>query len=590
MKRLPLWVLIGSSGPGHRLPGHRGTGSCSSPRPFTAFRDRPGHPGVTHEKPGLHAPQLLRGLAYRALGVVAPGHDDTHVSPVVSGVRMRRLVAAIPSLLLCLAGTLRAQQCPDGSPPPCAGAAAPARPAPRSIAVLTFENTTRDTSAQYLAEGLADQIATRLGGVARLTTISRTAVRRLRSPEQLSVQQIGRTLNAAYLVSGSVRAAGGRVRVNVEAVRAATGEAVWSDAYDRASEDLIGLEEAIGTEVAAGVAGRLSPQERRALGSRVTANGRAYEQFLRGNVLLARRSTTALRDAIAAYQAATAADPDFADAYGRLVYAYALCANWACGVDSLLTLSRRASTRALRLNPRSSDAWMGRAYSLAMWSGGAGVAGDDSLPAALAAFRRAVELNPRNDEAWHQYGYALGLVSDSASLDALRRALAVDPARAITYHDLSTTYYHMGRNDRALATIDSAVALDPDGPFRSWRVLYRLTASDTAGAVADARLTPGLLFGPAVLAAFAHDSAAVRAMEATVAQPTCTSVAAMTSPMYLLWTSRREQAVQHFLRCGPSLWTRWVLRLPVYAPLADDPRIQALRAEMERILARARWR
>jgi len=458
--------------------------------------------------------------------------------------------------------------------------------------VLTFENTTRDTSAQYLAEGLADQVFTRLGGVARLTMISRTAVRRLRSPEQLSVQQLGRSLNTAYLVSGSIRAAGGRVRVNVEALRAATGEVVWSDAYDRTSDDLIGIEEAIATEVAAGVAGRLSPQERRALGSWMTASSRAYEQFLRGNVLLARRSPAALRDAISAYQAATAADSGFADAYGRLAYAHALCWLWTCRSDgdSLLGLSRQAATRALRLNPRSSDAWMGRGMLLADLAVGAGVAGDDTLLTALAAFERAVELNPRNDEAWHQYGYTLGFVSDSASLDALRRALALDPARAITYHDLSLTYYVMGRNDRALATVDSAVALDPDGPFHAWRAVYRLAAGDTAGAVADARLTPGSWISTAVLAVFGHDSAAVRAIEARAVPPTCTDEDAGASSMYPLWTGRREQAVQHFLRCGPSLYTRWSLRFLVFAPLADDRRIQALRAETERILAQARWR
>ena len=486
----------------------------------------------------------------------------------------------------------RAQQCPDGSAPPCAGAAVPARPAPNSVAVLTFENSSRDTSAEYLAEGLADQISTRLGGVARLTMISRTAVRRLRSPEQLSVQQIGRSLYAAYLVNGTIRAAGGRVRVNVEAVRAATGEAVWSEVYDRASDDLIGLEEAIATEVAAGVAGRLSPQERRVLQSRVTANSRAYEQFLRGNVLLARRSAGALQGAIAAYQASIAADQDFADAYARLAYALALCWSWQCRSDgdSLPGLSRQASTRALRLDPRSSDAWMGRAYLLAVWAFYAGVAGDDTLLASLPAFRRAVELNPRNDEAWHQYGATLAVVSDSASLDALRRALALDPVRAVTYHDVSWTYYLMGRNDRALATIDSAVALEPDGPFRNVRVVYRLTAGDTPGAVADARLTPGWVWSPAVLAVFGHDSAAVRAMEARVEQPTCAGAASPVNPLYLLWTGRREQAVQWLLQCGPSLWTRWTLRLPILATLSDDPRLQALRAETERILARARWR
>jgi tetratricopeptide (TPR) repeat protein len=337
------------------------------------------------------------------------------------------------------------------------------------------------------------------------------------------------------------------------------------------------------------VAGRLSPQERSVLGSRVTANSHAYEQFLRGNVLLARRTATAQRDAITAYQAATEADPAFADAYGRLAYAYALCQLWGCRTDrdALLGLAREASNHALRLNPRSSDAWMGRAYLLTQWARGASVHGDDSLLASLAAFHRAVELNPRNDEAWHQYGATLSQVSDSASIDALRRALALDPARAITYQDLSLTYYLMGRNDRALAIIDSAVALDPDGPFRGVRALYRLTAGDTTGAVADARLVPRVMYNPTILAVFAHDSEATRAAESAALAPGECDVFSAT---YLHWTSRHEQAVQRLLACGPSLLIRWSLRAPILASLVADPRIQALRAESDSIVARAHWR
>ena len=313
----------------------------------------------------------------------------------------RGLLVAALGVWAC--ARLAAAQCPDGTPPPCA----PQRraPAPNSVAVLTFENVTRDTSAQYLAEGLADQIATRLGGVARLTVISRSAVRRLHNPEQQSIQQLGRTLSAAYLVSGALRAASGRVRVNVEAVRAATGEAVWSQAYDRTSDDLIGLEEAIAVEVAAGVAGRLSPEERHALAGRVTTSSAAYEQFLRGNVLLARRTPASIDGAITAYRAATEADTGFADAYGRLAYAYAEKAQWLWEppnhalTDSLLMVARQATARGLHLNIRSSDVWMGRAYTLAFWFQREWVStpqrrdADDSLFASLRAFSRAVELN-----------------------------------------------------------------------------------------------------------------------------------------------------------------------------------------------------
>jgi len=498
-----------------------------------------------------------------------------------------RITVILAALGVLAFARLAPAQCPDGTPPPCSRSAPPAR----SIAVLTFENVTRDTSAQYLAEGLADQIFTRLGSVARLTMVSRTAVRRLRNVDQLSVQQIGHALNAAFLVNGTIQATGGRVRVNVEALRAATGAAVWSEAYDRASDDLIGLEEAIATEVAAGVAGRLSPQERRALTSRLTASSRAYEQFLRGNVLLGRRTRASLEGAIAAYQAATTSDSGLAEAYGRLAYALALCGYWEwCGnVASFITPAQASAARALRLSPRSSDAWMGRGLTLALWSQLPNAGGDDSLPAALAAFRRAVALNPHNDEAWHQYGFTLSLISDSASLDAMRQALAIEPARAVTYQDISVVYYLMGRNTSALLTVDSAVALDPDGPFRKWRALYRLTAGDTTGAVADARLTPSGWWSPAILAAFAHDSAAVAATRATVTHPPV-GIGPGLAAACLLWTGQREQAVQSVLRSGPSLWTRWVLRVPVLAPLADDPRIRALRAASDSILARTRWR
>jgi tetratricopeptide (TPR) repeat protein len=224
---------------------------------------------------------------------------------------------------------------------------------------------------------------------------------------------------------------------------------------------------------------------------------------------------------------------------------------------------------------------------LAVWSQVPRVEPDDSLPASIAAFRRAVELNPRNAEAWHQYGYTLSFVSDSASLAALRHALALDPARAVTYSDMSWVYYVTGRNDRAIATVDSAVALDPDGPFRKLRTLYRLTAGDTAGAVADARLTPDGWYSPGVLTVFAHDSAANRAMQAVLAERACVGPA---PALYLLWTGRREEAVQRVLSCRPSLWMRWMLRNPALASLADDPRIQALRAASDSILARARWR
>jgi tetratricopeptide (TPR) repeat protein len=375
-------------------------------------------------------------------------------------------------------------------------------------------------------------------------------------------------------------------------VRAATGEAVWSQAFDRPGDDLIGVEEAIATEVAGGVAGRLSPEERRVLESRLTSSGQAYERFLRGNVLLARRGKESMRAAIVSYRAATSADPEFADAFGRLAYTYALCINWGCGKrDSLIALSREAAMHGLRLNPRSSDAWMGRAMVLTRGVGWGGAVGnEDSLEVCLAAFRRAVDLNPRNDEAWHQYGATLMIVNDSAAEYAMRRALALDPGRAVTYQDLSALYHLEGRNREAIALIDTAIALEPDGSFRGARAGWRLAAGDTAGALADARAVPGFMFARGILAAIGHDSASIAWLgairEGTMTSRACNVVAAVDWAM----ANERERAIGQLLGCGVNLTTRGNLRISFLKPLLDDPGLQALRAATDRVHASVRWR
>src|SRR3989442_8191277 len=141
---------------------------------------------------------------------------------------------------------LPALQCPDGPPPPCRGARAPPgrKPGvtPTSIAVLYFDNLSRDTSDAYLADGLTEEIIARLGQLERLAVKSRAAVQRFRrsGTDPLAA---ARALRVARLVTGSVRRAGNRLRVTVELVRASDREHVWGDLYDRPDADLLAVEE-----------------------------------------------------------------------------------------------------------------------------------------------------------------------------------------------------------------------------------------------------------------------------------------------------------------------------------------------------------
>ena len=493
---------------------------------------------------------------------------------------MQRHVAFAIAVAALIARQASAQ-CPDGTPPPCGSGAAP-----RSVAVLTFDNITRDTTAQYLAESLADQIFSRLAQVERLTVISRSAVRRLRSADQLSVQQLGRALNAAYLVNGSLRMAGGRLHVIVEALRAGTGAAIWSTAFDREQGDLLGLEEAIATEVAAGIAGRLTSREQHVLALRVTRNPSAYARYLRGNFLLARRTPESIARAIADYSAAVQADPGLVVAHARLALAYGLCVQWkTCGRDTALALGRREADDALALDARSAEAWMGRAVLLFQQHAAGGMA-PDTLSAVFAALRRSVELDPRDAEAWHHYGALLTGINDSLAEASLRRAIGLDASRAISYGDLATLYATRRRSAQAVRRADSAIALDSNTFYFELRAMARLEAGDTAGALDDARAHPASIVSASLLSGFAADTTARRTLASSL------SFYDIQEARYLLWVGQRDTAVDAAIRLlAENPWRAGhEYRRPLYDSIREDPRFRAAMEAAWRELARVRWR
>ena len=193
---------------------------------------------------------------------------------------------------------------------------------------MYLDNESRDTSDAYLADGLTEEITTKLGQIGRLAVTSNTTMRRYRGAAALEPTALGRSLRVAQLVSGSVRRAGHRIRVNVELLRARDGVQLWADAYDQTDADLLSIEETIARSVATAIAGRLLPGEQATIAARPTQSPEAYDHFLRGNFLMAQRSPGAARRAVTEYQDAIVQDLAFARAYGRLSLAYALFLDW----------------------------------------------------------------------------------------------------------------------------------------------------------------------------------------------------------------------------------------------------------------------
>ena len=371
---------------------------------------------------------------------------------------------AIPLFLLavCAIGNV-VGQCPDGTPPPCGAAprvlAAARVPDSNSVAVLPFENITRDTSYAYLTDGLASSIATSLGQVPRLQVRSPGFVRRVSQSGLRDQRALGRALDVRYIVEGEFQRGGDRIRVAVRLVALPSGTERWGDAYLRPNADLLGVQEEIAREVATRIAGALLPPETRALAARPTHNPAAYDLVLRGNFYLAQRSQAAVRRAIDEYDAAARLDSAYVDPLARVAYADGLIVfyGWDFGLpaDSVLARGVAAADRALRLDSASSDAWMARGLLLTRRE-------PQTYQGVIPALTRAVALDPRNTEAWHQLGTTLQYLGRSAASDsALRRAVALEPDRFITLSNLATSAEIDGRPAEAKFWNDSALAVNP---------------------------------------------------------------------------------------------------------------------------------
>ncbi|HTH65619.1 MAG TPA: tetratricopeptide repeat protein [Gemmatimonadales bacterium] len=474
-------------------------------------------------------------------------------------------------------------QCPDGTPPPCRGAGRTNAPPGNSIAVLTFDNLSRDTGQTYLAEGLANDISTQLGQIERLTVTSRTMVRRLPNITALTPQAMGRALAAAYLVSGGVQGGPNRVHVSVELLRAATGQAVWASQFDRTTADLLAIQQEIAASVAASVAGRLLPQERAALGQRSASNGEAYDHLLRGDFLLRQRTKEGAERALTEYEAAVRLDPGSARARASVGEVLGLCADWywrcrGLGNDSLVALARAAVDSALARDSLSAEAYAARA----------GIEYDLDHARGLVDVERAIALQPRNARFHHQRGWILAedLRFDEA-IREYRRALTLDPALAATYEHLARIATIQRRFDDALADLDSAIRLEPEMTVvYARRAMLRAWLGDKAGMRADVAALRGRGAGPdldrylagleALAAAATGDTAAAGArLDSLRAAGGAAEIASATEGTVA--TAIRIGRGNGFLASLPPNFTIepfWAA-YPWYDPVRADPRFQA---------------
>src|SRR5438046_1350690 len=329
----------------------------------------------------------------------------------------------------------------------------------KSIAVLPFDNLSRDPDNAYFASGIQDEIITRLARIADLKVISRTSTQQYQSkPGNLS--EIAKQLGVANILEGSVQKVADQVRVNVQLIRVASDSHMWADTYDRKLVDIFGVESEIAKAIADALQAKLTGGEQRALAVKPTNNSEAYDAYLRGLALEARTTTSPddSEKAVGFYERAVQLDPGFALAWARLSRANAHV--YFGGLDST-TARRDATERALntaqKLQPNSPETLLAQAY-YQYWA-------RRDYELAKGTFGRVRELLPGSSDV----PGALALIARrqgrwDESVGYWEQTLVLDPRNTEWLALAAQTYANLRQFPAALKTYDRLLDIVPNDP------------------------------------------------------------------------------------------------------------------------------
>ena len=364
----------------------------------------------------------------------------------------------------------------------------------KSIAVLPFESLSEDKNNAYFAEGMQDEILTRLANVADLKVISRTSTQNFKSaPENLP--QIAKQLGVLNILEGSVQKVTDQVRVNVQLINALTDAHLWAETYDRKLTDIFGVESDIAKSVADALKAKLTGSEQTEMSKRPTENSEAYELYLKGRFFWNKRTGDDLKTAADYFQRAIQIDPQYAAAYAGLAQTYVVIPLFAAGSPrDYFPKAKAAAQRAIELDETSAEAHTALGLLLCF--------SDVNFSEAEKEFKRAIAINPNYATAHHWYGncllLALGRFDEAIS--ETQRAVELDPLSLIINADVGGTLTIARRYDQAIAQLQRTLALDERFGYAHWNLGEALyLKGDTAAAIAEYEKARSLDDDPQIL-------------------------------------------------------------------------------------------
>jgi serine/threonine-protein kinase len=332
-----------------------------------------------------------------------------------------------------------------------ASGAAERRP---SIAVLPFANLSADKEQDYFCDGMTEELTGALSGIEGLRVVAHTSASQFKG-QALDIRRVGEMLNVENIVEGSVRKAGNRLRLTAQLVNAADGYHLWSERYDRELDDVFAVQDDIARAIVGRLKIRLMGSTGAPLVKRPTDNLEAYQLYLKGRYLYARRYTLGPEPALKCYAQAVEAAPDFPAALAGLADCYIVMGAFSLApVREMLPKAKAAMERALALDEACAEAHhaLGALHVFLDWD----------WPTIERAMTRALELNPNLSIARAQFSSGLAMMGHAdAAIREAETAISLDPFSAFVAYLAGGTYYLLGLNQRAVDETQRAAELDP---------------------------------------------------------------------------------------------------------------------------------
>jgi len=328
----------------------------------------------------------------------------------------------------------------------------------KSVAVLPFKNISDNKDDEYFSDGITDDIIAQLSKITDLRVISRTSVMQYKGVSK-NIRDIGKELDVATVLEGSVRRSGNQIRIVAQLIDANNEGHLWADTYDKEMTQIFAIQSDVAQRIAAALEAKLSPAEKGRIEKKQTENTEAYQYYLKGRFYWNKRRVDDLKTSIEYFRQAIEKDPSYALAYAGLASACVLLPQHGIPQsEKWYTEARNAATKALEI-----DSTLAEAHAVL-----GEIAQDQYYDWAGAEkhFRLAIKLDPSYPTAHHWYSGTLEYLSRfDEALSEAKRAQKLDPLSLIINTNVGEVLYSMRQYDRAIMQHRSTLALDPNFPW-----------------------------------------------------------------------------------------------------------------------------